>query len=893
MKSIFRDGRFGRLAGSLPVVLMLLVAMTAGALSVCGQSAPASSPSGGLTLASSLPATTPSSAPLALRDKAVEQILHGRFDDGYATLTKAVQSDPQDASSAKLLEWVDTYMKARAKAQTERETEYQAAAARIRRAMLAESHLASADKDAMEQVRSKSGSATEAFAKSPTSDALDEADAQKAQEQKTRSIEALANSLESIKEVVSLLQADDSEWGADTRSVVERLSGKLAQYAAVWESLDPQDDAARHLAAAQLRTVEDDVTDAMADLESLIVQEPWRVGLLHARLAKQVATEDDRLTEQTWYRQFIQDVENRGTQAVQMARWYDALSAYAALEDLDHDNDAYKQASKTVRSHVRMLRLYGLPASNEVAGTLGAMGLGRKSTSKPAATSAPSTQDAQDEDRPDWREMVTGIDADTARAAISRLNDNYVIAVDYKKVAHGALGAVKVLAETPQAADSFELLADESKRNEFVDVVERQIGYIDRQDYPDATALQLAFNAVLRASEQTVKIPVSVLAMEFTDGLLEELDKFSSMIWPNDVADFQKQTIGRFYGVGIQIAKEPGEPLKVVTPLPDSPAFKAGIKAGDLVLAVDGKQTDAYPVDKLVDMIMGEKGTKVMLTIKRRGLLEPLEIAIVRDEISILTVKGWRPLDEGSKWDYLIDPESKIAYVRVTQFTESTPMELDEVLRDLRRQGVNSLIMDLRFNPGGLLRSAAMMCDEFLRSGRIVYTQGRQTEKTELKASGPGKFLDGQLIILVNELSASAAEIVSGALKDWDRATIIGERSYGKGSVQQVIQIPNHKAYLKLTTAYYYVGRSGKLLHRSNGAKEWGVDPDVKVAMTPKQMERWLRIRRKTDLLLPDTPPQQLQEELRAQLEADVQLSTAVLVAKLRQIGTPESVAAK
>jgi len=457
---------------------------------------------------------------------------------------------------------------------------------------------------------------------------------------------------------------------------------------------------------------------------------------------------------------------------------------------------------------------------------------------------------------------------------------NYVSAVDYRQVTKGGLSSVKVLAETPQASNSFPLLKDEAKRKAFLSAIDKQVRDVDTRDRVTHLDLILALNSVLHASEQTVNIPTEVLAVEFTDGFLEELDKFSSMIWPNDVANFEKQTMGHFYGIGVQISKDPGEPLKVVTPLAGTPAFAAGIQAGDFIVKVDGKPTEKMSIDKLIKLIMGDKGTAVELTIRRGGSEKVYKI--VRDEIQIRTVKGWRCLPDNSEWDYLVDPDTKIAYIRITQFTGDTDDRIAEVLAKCKKDGVTSVIMDLRFNPGGLLRSARDVSNEFLRSGRIVSTRGRHTQPTDLNASPDGNFLDGDLIVLVNQYSASAAEIVSGALQDWKRARIVGQRSYGKGSVQNVISLSSHSALLKLTTAHYYLPK-GRLLHRSPGAKDWGVDPDVEVFLSPRETRRWLDIRRKTDILL-DGQQGQLASDLVRQYEVDTQLSTAVLMLKLSKL---------
>jgi carboxyl-terminal processing protease len=344
--------------------------------------------------------------------------------------------------------------------------------------------------------------------------------------------------------------------------------------------------------------------------------------------------------------------------------------------------------------------------------------------------------------------------------------------------------------------------------------------------------------------------------------------------------------------VGIQINKAPGEPLKVVTPLVGSPAYKAGIKSNDEIIAVDGVDTVPLTVNKLVRMITGKEGTAVTLTIKRVGLPKPREFKIVREEIHIRTVKGWRRRENG-EWDYMIDPKHKIGYVRLTQFTRQTASNVAAALKDLREDGVKSVVLDLRFNPGGLLRSARDVTGEFLASGTVVTTKGRQIARQVLRVDGRGSYHTGDLVVLVNGLSASAAEIVSGALQDWDRAVIVGQRSYGKGSVQNVINLGDGRAYLKLTTAYYYLP-SNRLLHRRNGDKKWGVDPDVSVYVTPDQMREWLDIRRKTDLIQ-EVDPEEQELKLEKQFQADIQLRSATMLLKMMKLrkSPPVETAAK
>ena len=403
---------------------------------------------------------------------------------------------------------------------------------------------------------------------------------------------------------------------------------------------------------------------------------------------------------------------------------------------------------------------------------------------------------------------------------------------------------------------------------------------------------RLALKMVLDGSDQTVKLPVSVLAMEFTEDFLAEMDDFSQPIWPDDVAQFDKMTTGHFVGVGIQVQKETGEPLHVVMPIAGTPGFRAGLQAGDKIMAVDGVPTIDLPIDKIIDMIVGERGTTVVLRVLRRGTSQPVDMPIVRDTIKIASVKGWRLKPDG-KWDYMLDTRYRIGYIRLARFSEETAADMVEALKELRRQGATSAILDLRLNPGGLLNAAVRTTNEFVDEGKIVSTRGRNERGIEFKANWRGQYVDGPLIVLIDEYSASAAEIVSGALKDIGRAVIVGQRSYGKGSVQKVLHISPRpmEARLKLTTAYYYVGPSEHLVHRTNGAAVWGVEPDIEVVLTPQQTKRWLDLRRRTDLLH-DVDPEQLDEDLAEQYEADLQLLTAVTLLQLGELKTDESTTA-
>jgi len=808
----------------------------------------------------------------SLYEAGFDDALVGRFTEALAKLTQVGAIAPDEYPSVgPAVELLEAQLARRKLDEKQRAAEYSLAVDRVCRSLLAQESLLSPE---LSSVAAKIRKALQDVAKSynsiEKSESLDQADAAGAAKMKADALRILKKVAGPLRKAVALLDENRSEYAGTCRQLARALDEVLADYGKAWASVDTKSAEGRVRAARRLRDIEDALGDALDDLSVMTAEKPWAAGLLHARVAMELARDEDRMTEQNWYLGLVANAEAIAAKAQAEARWRDAMGAYAGLAELEPGNAEYENSLKATQRHVRVLRLYAPESEND----------------DPDDPDEPGADQAHEPSR--WQEVVSGVDADMVKTAISQMDELYVTAVDYRKATHGALMGIRVLAATPQVATTFPGLADDEKRQAFLEYVEKLMRAVDQRDRVDHLDLQLALNGVLRASERTVEIPVEVLVVEFMDGLLDKLDKFSSMIWPYDVPDFEKQTMGHFFGVGIQITKEDGEPLKVATPLADSPAYRAGIKTGDLILAVDGKRTEDLSIDKLIRMITGERGTKVVLTVKRSGLLEPITVPIIREEIHIRTVKGWRR-DSAGEWDFLVDPADKIGYIRITQFTGTTGDDLKDALESMRRAGVRSLVLDLRFDPGGLLRSAVQVADEFLKIGRIVSTQGRRTRQAEDANSG-GKYINGDIVVLVNKYSASAAEIVSGALHDWRRAIIVGERTFGKGSVQNVIPIRRHSALLRLTTAYYYLP-SGRLLHRRNGAEDWGVDPDVEVLITPKQMRRWLAIRRDTDLLR-DVEAKQLAEDLAEQYDADVQLSTAVLLLKLMQLQDSPAIAA-
>jgi carboxyl-terminal processing protease len=329
------------------------------------------------------------------------------------------------------------------------------------------------------------------------------------------------------------------------------------------------------------------------------------------------------------------------------------------------------------------------------------------------------------------------------------------------------------------------------------------------------------------------------------DGMLSELDPFSMYVPADKQEDFDRMLEGSFKGVGIQLDQLENGQIEVVSPIDGSPAFKAGVMAGDIILKVNGESIEGLKIAEVIKKVGGQLGTEVTLTF-RRVTGEEVTLTMTREEIVVPTIKGYQRKEDQS-WDYYISDNPKIAYVRITQFTPDTYTTLKPALEGLLADGMQGLILDLRFNPGGRLDQAIQVVDLFLKEGTIVSTRGRNRSEQVAKATVPDTLPDFPMVVLVNEHSASASEIVAGSLMDNRRALVIGERSYGKGSVQELIELDSKGGELKLTVAYYYLP-SGRLVHRKKDAIDWGVQPQIVVPMDAESQARAMRERYEQEL---------------------------------------------
>ena len=293
------------------------------------------------------------------------------------------------------------------------------------------------------------------------------------------------------------------------------------------------------------------------------------------------------------------------------------------------------------------------------------------------------------------------------------------------------------------------------------------------------------------------------------NGLLQSLDPYSSYMTPEIFQEMQTETSGEFGGLGIEVSMEAGV-VKVISPIDDTPASKVGIKAGDYIVKINNTQVQGKSLSEAVDLMRGPVGSSIELTVRRRGVKKALTFNITREIIEVQSVKS----------DLL---DNNIGYIRLTSFNDNSSEQIKKKIEKLKNnKNLNAIILDLRNNPGGLLSQAIKISDFFLENGEIVSTKSRKKSENRKWFARKGDITDGKtLLVLINYGSASASEIVAGALKDHKRAIILGESSYGKGSVQSIIPLKN-KGAIRLTVAKYYLP-SGKSI------SEVGVRPDIEV----------------------------------------------------------------
>lgn len=601
---------------------------------------------------------------------------------------------------------------------------------------------------------------------------------------------------------------------------------------------------------------------AVADVHKVLDGHKDSYAITFAARAYLLADDKEAFRKEDWIDALVKKTITMAADADEHQQWLTALRMYSDLGSMEPANPEWKDKLKTVTRRIRLLAVY---TPDELKATQDKESKDRdevealvKDPNDKAKDPTTKPVEINDSFKTDWKDTLKGIRMDMLKEALADARSNYWRDINYRTLLLGGLKGIQAVVTTPGLEDAFPELKDNDKKQQFTQVLNDCLTQAnDPAIENDAVLLSTSLSKLKDTNDETIQLPEEVLVSEFADGAFAELDPFTSMIWPSDVEEFNKSTQGEFSGVGIQIQLEDAA-LKVVSPLEDSPAYKQGIKAGDIITAINGKNAKGITLNQAVKNITGVEGTYVTLTIKSpSGVVKDYRIR--REKIKVASVKGWTH-KAGGGWDYFVDPVQKIGYVRLTNFTKTSAAEMDQAVDEMKSEGAKAMILDLRYNPGGLLTAATDIADKFLKEGTIVSTKAdRDTPVAppiEAKAS-PDDF-DLPMVVLVNQFSASASEIVSGALKDLHRATIVGERSFGKGSVQMLFPIDRDpsgkgKSYLKLTTSHYYLP-SGRCIHREENSTTWGVEPDLAVEMTPEQMRAAIDARQDVEVLRDAAP---------------------------------------
>lgn len=503
-------------------------------------------------------------------------------------------------------------------------------------------------------------------------------------------------------------------------------------------------------------------------------------------------------------------------------------------------------------------------------------------------------------------ERYEGIEPEMFLRALKLLENSYVTVVDYEEMAKEGLERCRLLSPVlEQTTEALAWKASPEAIREWTAGLKAIQARVDEAATDGSSmtreTLEGIFEDVLALNSITLGLPEEVVVAQFGEASFAALDPFTNLVWPWQVKDFEKNMTQQFTGIGVEISKATGI-LKITSLLPDTPAYRAGLDAEDEIVAVDGEPTKDMTIYCVVDKITGPKNTRVTLTIRRPSTGEVKNYTITRDRIVVDPLRGWTR-DATGQWDYMIDPTNGIGYIRLMQFTEKSAPDIDGVLRRLEKEGLSGLVLDLRFNTGGYLQAAAEVVDLFLDDGVIVKSNPRHGFSNYEFAHRSGTHPDYPLVILINGVSASASEIVAGALQDpkYQRAILVGERTYGKGSVQVITAYTGSGSQMKYTMAYYHLPSDQRVKNRYQiekmGRKDWGIAPDIEVKMLSNEVRKMLDIQRDNDVLFQDGHEngdgQSRRHALEETLRADPQLSVGLMVVRSRLAATGQSLVLK
>ncbi len=492
-----------------------------------------------------------------------------------------------------------------------------------------------------------------------------------------------------------------------------------------------------------------------------------------ARIPAQVRIPAESMAEQDAW----QAVLRRGRDLESQRRWGEALAHYeSALRDFPNQRDLWERLSRA-RSHFDLARRY--------------------------------------EDRSYLQSLRTVEEQqalDLYEEILAKIESHYVSPPDWQQLAERGLTSLEIALADEAFRRQNSLHADDATIRSFQENIHRRMGVTVVQTRQQAR--EVAGN-VARVAHQKLKLPPTATILEFACGATSSLDQYSTFLTSNQLKDVFCQIEGNFVGLGIELRSQQRS-LEIVSIIRGSPADQAGLQAGDRIVQVDGVETDEMSTDEAADLLKGGEGSWTELRLRDPEGVER-QVRLMRRRVEVPSIEQVK----------MVDPELGIAYIKLSSFQKTTSRDLDAALWDLHRQGMQTLVIDLRGNPGGLLNAAVEAADKFLPSGNIVSTRGRNThEDFDYRAHSLGTWRV-PLLVLIDQNTASASEIFAGAIRDHRRGTVVGQRSYGKGSVQGIFTLNAADLGVRLTTARFYAPGGHPISRR-------GVTPDLLVQSTRK-----------------------------------------------------------
>ncbi|MGD1914671.1 MAG: S41 family peptidase [Phycisphaerales bacterium] len=586
-------------------------------------------------------------------------------------------------------------------------------------------------------------------------------------------------------------------------------------------------------------------------------------GMSAAIALHMLADDKEAVLDEPNVLELVSETDRLAHLAEEDGRWYAAAEMFERLHALYEDEGVYQPDRQRQLKRLSLIALYAPERNHQLRSERLV-----ESGEEPLPPYNPAG-DSVDERLADVKPLML-------LSAMLNADRHHVSGAKMQGLLVAGLKAVRLMAETDDLHETYPQLADEAARSRFVEALASRAADVDRAQGVTDQTLQQIVREIQSWNRQTVRLPDALVLRVFGDGAMRSLDEYTEIIWPFDVRQFERSTRGNFSGIGVSIQMNPERKIQVVTPLDGTPAQRAGVRAEDIITAVNGEKIFGISLNQAVDKITGPKGTPVDITVERGEDEDTQEVTftIVRDTVELKTVKGWERIDATEdNWDWMIDPVHGIGYVRLTGFTENTSEDFDKAIEQMRTQNLQGLVLDLRFNRGGLLDQAVEITSRF-----VDYTQARRSlgrvvvstrnDRIDGRGMAPERLMrrdtplpDMPVVVLINEGSASASEIVAGAIQDYAdnsaaNAVVLGQTSYGKGSVQNVVPIDperrsSPRALMKLTTQYYVLP-GGRMIHRVPGTTEHGVVPDLSLSMLPEQVAESLILRQEADVLVLD-----------------------------------------